>query len=106
MIRRTLLLAVLFSLAPAAVFAAHPDHEHRITGTVVSVSAQQIEVKDGNEVIAIRISDETKVGRGRKRASLADIQIGENVAVDVTSEDPPFTAKEIVLEEPKKPKKK
>ena len=101
------LAAILWSLVVPAVIAAHPDHEHRITGIVVSVTAQQIEIKDGDKIIVIRVNDETKYGRGRNRASLADVKVGEQIAADVTSENPPFTAKEVVLKGlPKPPKTK
>ena len=104
MIARIPLVAILL-LGLGHLAAAHPGHEHRIYGSVVSVSPQQIEIKDGADVIPIALNGETKFAKGRQRITLGEIKIDERVAVDVTSEFPPFTAKEIVVQEPRKPKK-
>jgi hypothetical protein len=99
------LIAIVVWLAVALLADAHPDHEHRIYGTVVSITSSQIEIRDGADLIPIALNGDTKFARGRQRITLAEIKIDERVAVDVTSEFPPFTAKEVVVQEPKKAKK-
>lgn len=98
-------LAVVVALAVPAVAHAHPDHDHRLYGTVISVSAQQLEIRDGADVITITLNNDTKYARGRQRIAHADVKVGDRVAVDVMSEFAPFTAKEVVVQEPKKSRK-
>ncbi len=96
--RRTV-LALILTLALAPLVSAHEGHDHRIMGTVVTVQANQLEVKatDG-KTSTITVTDKTKVIHGKMAMKAADIKIGDRVVVTATGGGKaPFVAKQIQL---------
>jgi exonuclease I len=75
-------VAVAIAMACVAPLAAHD--EYRIIGTVVKITADQIDVKqvkDG-KVIEIDINKQTKVTRDKKPAPMKDVKLGGSVVVE------------------------
>jgi len=85
--------AVLAVLVGTGAVLAHPNH--KILGTVSTVAAQQLIVKDreGREH-TITLVKTTKVTRNRKPIKVSDIPARARVVVTVVS-DEDFTAKTI-----------
>jgi hypothetical protein len=75
----TIAVAVLIAAAP---LRAHD--EYRIIGTVMKITADQIDVKqvkDG-KVIEIDINKQTKVTRDKKPAAMKEVKVGGSVVVE------------------------
>ncbi|HEX6323229.1 MAG TPA: hypothetical protein VFZ36_05835 [Vicinamibacterales bacterium] len=85
--------AALALLVGTGAVLAHPDH--KILGTVSTVAAEQLIVRDreGKEH-TIRLVKTTKVTRNRKPIKVSDIPARARVVVTVVS-DEDFTAKTI-----------
>jgi len=111
MTRRTLLLTGLGVLAvlgwtrlPAL---AHPGHDHKVLGTVVSVTAEQLVVKDrqGKDV-TITLNADTKVLKDKKPVRLLDeVKPGMRVVVTAATEKNVTLGKLIDLGTPQPPTK-
>lgn len=95
---RSLVLAVTFALA-AGVALAHGDKKH-VVGTVEKVSAEAVTVKtaDGKSVEVKLVSTTAyvvmidKVG---KPAKLADLRVGDRVAIHATPKGETLEAAEV-----------
>jgi hypothetical protein len=93
---------MMAALVGAAV-GAHEGHDHKVMGTVSVIHENHLEVKatDGKTSV-ITLNDKTKILRGKKAASVADISIGERVVVTATQTKDQagtehFVAKEVRL---------
>jgi hypothetical protein len=76
----TLLVTLLAVAGPAL---AHDEKMH-VVGTVVSLTADRMMVKDrSNTNVAIRLSAQTKYERDQSPAAAADLAVGSRVVVDV-----------------------
>jgi hypothetical protein len=80
---KTLILTIVAAvLVAAAPLGAHD--EYRIIGTVMKITADQIDVKqvkDG-KVIEIDINKQTKVTRDKKPAAMKEVKVGGSVVVE------------------------
>jgi hypothetical protein len=93
----TLYLALsLFSVIASASLFGHEGHDHRVLGTVVTATAEQVEIKtkEGKTVI-IALNAQTKYLRGDAKAAAADLAAGDRVVVTLVSEKEPLVAKQI-----------
>jgi len=81
----------LFSLALFALFTcvlvphslwAHPNHARKVLGSVASITADRLAVKDAKGVeTAIVVTKDTRVVRAKKAATLKDVTPGVRVVV-------------------------
>jgi hypothetical protein len=75
------LMVTLMALAGPAL--AHDEKVH-VVGTVVSLTADRMMVKDRSDTnVAIRLSAQTKYERDQSPAAAADLAVGSRVVVDV-----------------------
>ena len=86
MTRRTMVgmgAAVAAALVIAMVpVAAHPGHDHKVLGTVVSVAADRLVVKDREgKDITITLNAATKVIKDKKPVRLDEVKPGVRVVV-------------------------
>ena len=96
--RRMAVFFCVMLLAVAARAWAHEGHTHTIMGTVMGRDAQAVQVKTpGGETLSIAITDKTTVVRGKQKASIADVQKGSRVVVDIGNGEDPLIANQIRL---------
>jgi hypothetical protein len=96
---RLLRIAVLalgaFVLMPQGL-SAHPDHARKVLGTVASITADTLTVKDAKGVeTAIVLTKDTKVVREKKAATLRDVTTGARVVVTAETEKEQLVAQTI-----------
>lgn len=95
-------LALTLTLALAPLVSAHEGHAHKIMGTVITVQANQLEVKgtDG-KMSKLTVTDKTKVIHGTMAMKPADIRTGDRVVITATGGGKePFVARQIQLGAP------
>jgi hypothetical protein len=83
MTRFAMTVAVLVAaLATSPAVLAHEGHAHKVMGTVATLHENHLEVKatDG-KTTAVMLDDNTKIFRGKTKATLQDIKPGERVVV-------------------------
>ena len=96
MTARTALLAVGMSIAASVAIAAHDGHVHKIRGVVMAADARHLEVKTpSGEVLSIAITGKTTVVRNRRKAPMAEVQVGRRVVVGIGNGEDPLIAGEI-----------
>ncbi len=84
-------------VVPAAAYA-HAGHVHRIMGTVMARDDKHLEVKTpSGEVLSIAVTEKTFVTRAKKKVTLAEVQAGRRVVVDIGDGEDPLIAGEIQL---------
>jgi len=101
-------LAVAAVVAMPAAARAHEGHTHKVMGTVASVQGSDVQVKgtDG-KVVAITIDGKTAITRGKAKADLTALKVGERVSIDyVEDKNKVNTAKAIKLGQTPAPAKK
>jgi hypothetical protein len=78
------LLALVMTAPPAM---AHPGHDHKVLGTVVSVAADRLVVKDReNKEVTITLNGDTKVMKDKKPVRLDLVKAGDRVVVTAATE--------------------
>ena len=88
----TILVTLLAVAGPAL---AHDEKVH-VVGTVVSLTADRMMVKDRSDTnVAIRLSAQTKYERDQSPATAADLAVGSRVVVDVEGSGDSTTATRI-----------
>ena len=95
--RKILAVIVLaWALALPLSLAAHPGHDHKLLGTVVSVTGQNVLIKttDGKER-TFQLTAVTKVLNGKLKGDARDIKPGMRVVVNVGDAKEPLKAKEV-----------
>ena len=101
-------LTVAAMVALPGVTSAHEGHTHKVMGTVASVQGSGVQVKgtDG-KVIAITIDGKTAITRGKAKADVTALKVGERVSIDyVQDKNKLNTAKAIKLGQTPAPAKK
>ena len=87
MILFTWLCAVVGLTLSAVPASAHPGHDHKVLGTVVSVTANRLVVKDRqNRDVTITLNADTKVIRDKKPVRLDEVKVGSRVVVTAATE--------------------
>lgn len=95
---RLLVLAVVLTCttAIAAPAIAHPGHDHKVMGVITAIHGDHVTMKtsDGHER-SFQIVPTTKLLRGKKKGTAAELKIGMRLVVNVGSGEEPLKAKEI-----------
>ena len=82
---RALAVAALLALPSMAI--AHEGHAHKVMGTVTATTAEQFEMKTPEgKVVTVKLNPKTTFARGKQKAGVADVKVGERVVVEVASE--------------------
>lgn len=94
--RRLFCLALSSILILPAFVAAHEGHDHKIMGTIVSVTDKKIVVKpaDGPEKSA-EITPLTTLHKGKAKGAQTDLKAGLRVVLNVGAGKEPLKAKDI-----------
>ena len=91
-------LVFVAALAVPALLLAHEGHSHHVMGTVKSITATNIEVKDADgKVVSCQLTADTQYRREEKPVTAADIMIGERVVVEASEVDGKMIAKLVQL---------
>jgi len=95
LLTRLVLVVAVLAAAPLAV-AAHPGHDHKVMGTIVSIDDKFVTLKttDGKE-LTFEITAATKFMRARKAGTRADLKAGLRVVANVGDGEEPLKAKQI-----------
>ena len=92
-------IAALVALMLAGIAApawTHDGHAHKIMGTITARDDKRIEVKTpSGEKLSIQINAKTLVTRYRRKGTLAEVQTGRRVVVDIGNGEDPLIAREI-----------
>lgn len=96
MTRRLFSLALSSLLLLPVAALAHEGHDHKLMGTIVSVTAKQIVIKttDGPEKTA-EIVALTTLHKGKDKGAQADLKAGLKVVLNVGDGKEPLKAKDI-----------
>jgi hypothetical protein len=88
------LLTATLALQPP-VFA-HDGHDHKVMGTITMAAADHVMLKttEGKDV-TIRVTDTTKVSKGKESMRAEDLKVGTRVLVTAISEKDVMKAKQI-----------
>ena len=103
MIRRTLAVVAVMTLAVAGSAAAHEGHAHakthKMMGTVKAVHADMnhVEITTTKGTSGFYVDANTKYLRGSSRLTLADLKPGTRVVVNAKAEGDKMTAVEVRL---------
>lgn len=81
----TVILTLAFTLLTGGLALAHEGHNHgpdQLMGTVIAVSADQLEIKTKEgKAVTVPLTKETKYFKGDQQAAQADVQKGVRVIV-------------------------
>ena len=96
--RKVALVLSVVMLAFAGRLSAHAGHEHQALGTVIVADASHIEIKtkDG-KTVSVQLDAETKYMNGKIAAVVADVKVGQRVAVTYVEKNEKDVAKEVLL---------
>lgn len=88
-------IALILALAPVGVLA-HPGHDHKLMGTIVSIDGKNVSIKttDGQER-TFEVTAVTKVLNGKKKGDASELKAGMRVVVNVGKGEEPLKAKEV-----------
>jgi len=94
--RRFICLALSSILILPAAALAHEGHDHKLMGTIVSVTDKKIVIKtaDGPEKSA-EITPLTTLHKGKDKGAQADLKAGLRVVLNVGAAKEPLKAKDI-----------
>jgi hypothetical protein len=89
---------VVASAATAVTATAHEGHAHKVMGTVVSISAEQIEVStaDGKKEV-IALAKETVFKKDKALAAAKDVMVGMRVVLSVVEKEGKKSVSEVML---------
>jgi Domain of unknown function (DUF5666) len=78
------IMATLFAvLAAGTITLAHGDNDH-VRGTVTQISAQGITIQTTAKATrTLALSDKTTFEKSGRKATLADLKVGDRVVIDV-----------------------
>ena len=91
---------IAIALLLPVVAGAHQGHVHKVLGTVAGVQGNRLDVKgtDG-KVVTVLLNAKTAITRGKAKADLAALKVGDRVSVDYLQEKNTNTAKTVKLAE-------
>ena len=96
--RRLIVWVLAAAFVIPLVAWAHDGHAHMIMGTVTARDDKHVEVKTpSGENLSIAINAKTVVTRDKKKVSLAEVQTGRRVVVDIGNGEDPLIARGIQL---------
>ena len=86
--------ALVIAMVPVA---AHPGHDHKVLGTVVSVAADRLVVKDREgKDITITLNAATKVIKDKKPVRLDEVKPGVRVVVTAATTEQKVTIGKLI----------
>ncbi len=89
-------LLVVGLLGPAV--SAHDGHVHTVMGTVTARDATHLKLKTpSGEILSIAITPRTTAMLNKRKVTIAEVQVGRRVAVDIGNGEDPLRAGEIRL---------
>ena len=93
------MLALILAMAiavPVLATAAHPGHDHKVMGVILSFDDGQVKLKttDGKE-LTFAVTPETKFLREKEPGDAADLKAGMRIVANVGNGEEPLKAKEI-----------
>jgi hypothetical protein len=90
-------LATLVLALPLAA-RAHEGHMHKALGTIVSVQAENVEIKttDG-KALTVVLDKKTAITRGKEKLDATALKAGERVSVDYMEQNKKMIAHAIKL---------
>lgn len=92
---RTAVWTLMLALGCATSALAHGGNTD-IMGTVTSLSAKQVMVKDGEaKSVTVRVTKDTKYRKGNAPAVAADLKIGDRAVVEAAGKVGAYSAVEI-----------
>jgi hypothetical protein len=94
---RTVLVAFALVAGLSLVsLSAHPGHDHKIMGTIVSIDGSKVVMKatDGKEQ-SFEITPTTRLLNGKSKGSVDDLKAGMRIVVNVGTGEEPLKAKEL-----------
>lgn len=94
-----IIASFLVASAAAAVTAlAHEGHAHKVMGTVVSITSEQIEVTtaDGKKE-AIALTKETVFKKDKALATAKDVMVGMRVVLSVIEKEEKKSVSEVMI---------
>lgn len=97
--KRILLSALVLALALVAApvtSLAHPGHDHKVMGTVMTIDGMKVVVKttEGKEM-PVEMLTTTVFKRDKAKGKQADLKVGQRVVVNVGDGKEPLKAKEV-----------
>lgn len=94
--RLAALTAVVFVLSLPASIRAHPGHDHKVMGTIISIDGDHLLVKSSNgHELSFDLTKTTTLLRGKGKGAAADLKVGMRVVVNVGEGEEPLRAKEL-----------
>ncbi len=89
---------VVASTAIAVTATAHEGHAHKVMGTVVSITAEEIEVTtaDGKRA-AIALTKETVFKKEKALAAAKDVMVGMRVVLSVVEKEGKKSVSEVMV---------
>lgn len=85
----------MLSLVCATTVLAHGGNTD-IMGTVTSVSAEQVIVKDREgKSVTVRVTKDTKYRKGDAPGAAADLKVGDRVVIEAVGKADAYSAEEI-----------
>jgi hypothetical protein len=93
---RLVLAALALTMLTSALPLAHPGHDHKLMGTLISVDGTTLVVKttEGKD-LTVTVIPTTSFKRGKAKGALADLKVGLRVVVNVGNGSEPLKAKDI-----------
>lgn len=82
--------------ATAGPVVAHPGHDHKVMGAIVSVDGRHVTMKttDGKE-LTFEVTPQTKLLRAKKTGELADLKAGLRIVANLGDGEEPLKAKQV-----------
>jgi hypothetical protein len=85
-------IAGVFALVALSTGVASAHNSYRLIGTITKVGPKRLELKqtkDGRR-ISVDIADTTTLSRDKKKITVAELKVGQDVAVDATGDSLQF----------------
>ena len=91
-------IALFFAASASLTAFAHEGHAHKVMGTVVSISAEQIEVSNPEgKKEAWALTKETVFKKDKAMAAAKDVAVGTRVVLSVVENDGKKTVSEVLI---------
>ncbi len=96
--RKLITLAMFLAASTALTTSAHEGHAHKVMGTVVSITAAQIEVTnmDGKKETLV-LTKETIFKKDKAVAGAKDVTVGTRVVLSVVEKDGKKSVSEVAI---------
>jgi hypothetical protein len=94
--KKALLLVLAVAVLAPATPLAHPGHDHKLMGTIVSIDKNTVVVKttEGKDM-TVAITPLTSFKRGKQKGMQSDLKAGMRVVVNIGDGVEPLKAKDV-----------